>query len=80
MVPWLFHTNKVTLSTITTATAKEIKLIRPVSHVKGAVESDIKPERTDSGHFNRWDILSKMAKLEQLLSDSNLDYLCLSKI
>lgn len=48
--------------------------------MKGVVESDMKPERTFGGHLNRWDILSKTAKLQQLLSDSNLDYLRLSKI
>lgn len=54
-------------------------MFQTVNHAKVLWNPKIKPGGIFGGHLNIRSILSKTEQLEQLLSDSNLDYLCLSE-
>uniref|UniRef100_A0A3B3CCL8 Reverse transcriptase domain-containing protein n=1 Tax=Oryzias melastigma TaxID=30732 RepID=A0A3B3CCL8_ORYME len=58
---------------------KKIKLFQTVNHAKILWEPKAKPKGILGGHLNIRSVVSKTEQLEHLLTESNLDYLCLSE-
>lgn len=55
------------------------KMFQTVNHAKVLWDPQVKPKGIFGGHLNIRSVLSKTEQLEQLLTNSNLDYLCLSE-
>ena len=54
-------------------------MFQTVNHAIVLWDPKIKPKGIYGGHLNIRSVVSKTEQLEQLLTNSNLDYLCLSE-
>ena len=71
-----------TIPTQTTSTSlkqQQMKLFQTVNHASVLWDAKSKPKGIFGGHLNIRSIISKTEQLEHLLTDSNIDYLCLTK-
>lgn len=70
-----------TLTTQTTSYLKQqqMKLFQTVNHASVLWDAKTKPKGIFGGHLNVRSIISKTEQLEHLLTDSNIDYLCLTE-
>ncbi len=58
---------------------RQSKLFQTVNHAQIIWNSDTKPKGILGGHINIRSILSKIDQIQNLLIDSNLDFLCMSE-
>ena len=56
---------------------QQMKLFQTVNHASVVWDAKTKPKGIFGGHLNILSIISKAEQLEHLLTDSNIDYLCL---
>lgn len=66
-------TNRATLK------QRHLKLFKTVSHAQIIWNSETKPKGILGGHINIRSILPKIDQIQNLLTDSNLDFLCISE-
>lgn len=58
---------------------QQMKLFQTFSHASVLWDAKTKPKGIFGGHLNIQSIISKTEQLEHLLTDSNIDYLCLTE-
>lgn len=68
-----------TATTIAEIKQQNMKLFETVNHASVLWNSKTKPKGIFGGHLNIRSVVSKTEQIEHLLTDSNLDYLCLTE-
>lgn len=58
---------------------QQIRLFQTVNHARVLWDPKLKPKGIFGGHLNIRSLVSKAEQIEHLLTDSNVDYLCLSE-
>ena len=58
---------------------RQFRFFQTVNHAKVIWDSKTKPKGIVGGHLNIRSIISKQDQVQHLLTDSNLDYLCLTE-
>lgn len=57
----------------------DLTLFKTLNHAKVIWDAKSKPKRLLGAHLNVWDISSKTDQVEKMLTDSNLDFICISE-
>lgn len=75
------HSSHLSMPCLSNAVTKQqrYRLFQTVNHAKVLWDPKVKPKGVFGGHLNIRSAVSKSEQLEQLLTQSNLDFLCLSE-
>lgn len=75
------HSSHLLMPCLSNALTKQqrYRLFQTVNHAKVLWDPEVKPKGVFGGHLNIRSAVSKSEQLEQLLTHSNLDFLCLSE-